>query len=276
MEGLAHMLKLLDDEEPSTQSALQAAFESTSGDLSDDIAALGIDLSPDDQAVLTNYLRPARRSRLIKAWSTPSHGVSALEEDWEQFEHLLSLIADFLHNGVTLRPSLSDLLDIWAQDFLSQQKTPTADKLRIWLFESDRLQGDNENYYHPKNSDLAHVLETGKGNPISLATLFQLIAQRCELSVTTSNYPGHFLARITVENQPNLVDCFNSGRLIPIDKLLRENKEISREAKFAVLTDCPLGISLLRIVRNLEVSFLKQNHPEDAKVFQAIAKALMP
>lgn len=276
MDSLPHMLKLLDDDEPNTQSALQTAFLNTSGDLSDDIAALGVDLSPKDQSSLEKYLQPARRIRLTEEWRSPANGVAGLDEDWEEFEHLLRLISDYLHNGVSLRPSLSDSLDLWAEEFQAAHKTPTTNKLRIWLFEEQRLVGNKDDYYHPNNSDLAYSMEKGHGNPIGLATIFQLIAQRCNLEVTTSNYPGHFLARITEDGLPVLVDCFNQGRLIPIDKLLAENKEISREAKFAILTDCPLGISLLRMIRNLELSFKKLKRTEDANIFRTIAESLTP
>lgn len=276
MDSLPHMLRLLDDDEPSTQSALKSAFSDTSGDLSDELAALGVDLSSKDQNTLSSYLEPARRKKLIEDWRTPATGISGLDEDWEEFEHLLRLLSDFLHNGINLRPSLSDSLDIWANEFLSSHNAPTADKLRLWLFEQGRLTGNKEDYYSPLNSDLAHSLNEGTGNPIGLAVIYQLIGQRCGLEISTSNYPGHFLARISINSSPNLVDCFNRGLLIPIDKLIQENKEISREAKFAVLTDCPLGVSLLRIVRNLELSFNKLKRTEDAKVLNAIAESLTP
>ncbi|MEO1857787.1 MAG: transglutaminase-like domain-containing protein [Rubritalea sp.] len=270
------MLKLLDDDEPAIQEALREEFSDTSGDLSNELAALAIDLKPADQRRLSLLLLPSRRETLIQEWRIPQGGADALDEDWESFENLLHLISDYLHDGVTLRPSLPDMLDMIAEDATVGLHHTTENNLRTWMFESGRFAGNKDNYYTPTNSDLSWCAETGLGNPISLALIYMLVARRLGLDVTGCNYPGHFLARIQLEGKPMLVDCFHKGRLIPVEEILSENKNISIYAKQAILTQAPLGHILLRILRNLEHSFSKLKYTEDAKIFKMIFESMQP
>lgn len=108
---LPHLIKLLDDTEPVTQAALKETFANSTGDISNELAALAIDLSPKDQAKISQLLLPARRSKLTSEWEIPVSGVIALSEDWDKFEHHLRIISDFLHDGISLRPSLPDVIE---------------------------------------------------------------------------------------------------------------------------------------------------------------------
>lgn len=273
---LPYLLKLLDDDEPATRDALKQEFADTSGDISHELAALAIDLPIQDQQKLSQLLLPGRRETLTNEWQVPCGGADAIAEDWESFEALLRLISDFLHDGVTLRPSLSDLLDSLAEEAASEILSLSANKLRQWMFESGRFIGNKENYYTPSNNDIAWVIDTGFGNPISLATVFLLIAQRLNLEASGCNYPGHFLARIHIDGAPVLVDCYNKGRLLPVDELLRDNKNISHVAKVTILTPCHLGHILMRILRNLENTYRRNDQIHDANLFKALFISLRP
>ena len=144
------------------------------------------------------------------------------------------------------------------------------------MFETERFSGNKTNYYLPSNSDISWVIDTGYGNPISLATIFMLVANRLNLDVSACNYPGHFLARIIIDGKPILVDCFNKGRLIPVEELLRDNKNISHIAKITVLTPCHLGHILMRILRNLENGYRRDHQKENADLFKLLCKSLEP
>lgn len=279
---LPHLIKLLDDKEPATQQALKHEFADSSGDVSNELTALGIglDLSKKEKAKLTKLLLPARRKTLMNEWQIPAGGKSAMAEDWDSFESHLRLISDYLHDGISLRPPLSDALDLIADDFSNNHEdtTTTADRLRQWMFVDGRFSGNKENYYLPQNSDLCWVADTGLGNPISLATLYMLVGQRLNLDISGCNYPGHFLARIYSGSEMQLVDCFHKGKLIPAQKILSEHKEISINAKIAIAGNASLGDILLRFLQNIEYGFKQSKDPSssetDVKLFSTLAKSL--
>ena len=268
---LPFLIKLLDDESEGTQTALQTAFEKFKGDISDGVASLAIDLSPEDRFKISALLHSGRRARLAQEWLVPSH----LDDDWESFEHLLRILCDFMHDGIALRSSLSDNLDILADDVERRIASLTVNKLRKYLFEDSLFSGPKEDYYALYHSDLCYALETGKANPISLCMIFQLVAQRLDLEVTACNYPGHFLARVHFDNKAHLVDCYNQGRLIPVEELLIENKTLSNEAKFAIHHPAPPRVILHRVLRNMEHAFHLQSKTEDVLLLQKLQSSLV-
>ncbi len=279
---LPYLLKLLDDQEPVIQAALITEFADSSGDLSHELTALGneVDLSPQDRAKLSHLLLPARRHTLMSEWQIPAGGKAAMAEDRDSFEYHLRLISDYLHDGISLRPSLSDTLDLLAEEFSEahQDALSSANTLREWLFVSEKFKGNKTHYYHTQNSDLCWVVDTGLGNPVSLTTLFILVARRLGIDVSGSNYPGHFLARIYHDNQNQLVDCFHKGKLIPVKKILSEHKEISQGAKAAIMHPTSLGDILARFLKNIEHALKLKSKSEsddpDLQLFKNLLASL--
>jgi hypothetical protein len=267
---LPHLLKLLDDESTETQAALAQQFAVFGGDISDELAALAYPLSAKDRNRLSGFLKPGKRSYLEKNWVVPSN----LEEDWEGFEHLLRLISDFIHDGITLRPSIHDSLDLLADEVDQKVTELSPNKLRKFLFSNNLFTGARKNYYSLQHSDLGYALQTGKGNPITLCMIFQLVAQRLDQEVSASNYPGHFLSRIRLSGADHLVDCFNGGRLIPVQEL-EENKQISRKAKFAIHREASPRVILFRILSNVENSLLQTEATEDALLVKRLCSSLL-
>ena len=74
--------------------------------------------------------------------------------------------------------------------------------------------GGNLNHYHdPDNSNLAAVLRTRRGIPISLAVLWMELAQGLGLGVQGVAFPGHFLIKVLLPDGQALLDPFNGHSL---------------------------------------------------------------
>ncbi|MBK1792577.1 transglutaminase family protein [Persicirhabdus sediminis] len=274
IKDLPHLLHLLDDADPQVRPAVESAFKDYDGDISDDVAALGIRMSDEVKNYLSGLLVHGRRRRLRDEWQVPTGGGRELCDDWERFEDLLGVLADFFHDGVDLRPSLPDELDLLADELREVNANPTADEMRKWLFAKKRYKGAAKQVDAVHHYDLCGVIESGEGNPTSLACLFMLLARRFQLNVEGCNYPGHFLARMDVDGKAFLVDCFHSGRKFEVAELLRKHPEISPYAKDAASHACPLGEILLRVVHELEHSYAAKNLDEDAALFRELRRSL--
>ena len=264
------LLKLLDDTNEEVQQGIQRALLEFEGDASHDLAALGIHLKSKDAKLLSSSLHAGRQKQLQKNWAMPAGGLSEPDGDYETFESLLRLISDFLHDGVTLRASLSDELDLLAEE--AETKVATAMELARWLFDSNRFSGNRVAPFDPRNSDLAWCLEEGQSNPIGLSIICLLVAQRLGLQVYGVNYPGHFLALIDTPDGPTLIDAFHNGRPILVKKLLADHPELSPQATKAVRRPCSLSAILLRVLANLNLSFNKASRFEDAEIIQDLMK----
>jgi hypothetical protein len=274
---LPYLIRLLDDKDPAVRPVVREHLSDFGGDISHDLAALGIDINFTGKKRLSRLLSPGRRETLRNEWVVPTAGAMAMEDDWENFENTLRQISDFLHDGITLRPSLSDSLDLLMEEVLDDHIAPTANELRCWLFVDGPFKGVGDNTTNTtelENFDLCHVINTHIGNATSLGCLFMLLGRRMGVQVDGCNYPEHFLARIDVEGRAQLIDCFHGGRKFDIDSLIEAHPEISEKARSAVYASSHLGVILLRFVREMQPSFIAVKRTEDAALFVELAKTL--
>ncbi|BDS05108.1 hypothetical protein NT6N_01480 [Oceaniferula spumae] len=273
---LPFLIRLLDDKDPAVRPVIREQFSEFGGDISQDLAALGIKVPASGKKRLVKLLEPGRRDTLRAEWLVPSGGASALEDDWESFEAILRQLSDFLHDGITLRPSLSDSLDLLADEIREEISDPSADELRLWLFDDRRFTGVKEKADVEKNFDLCRVIDHKKGNPTSLGFLYILMGRRVGANVEGCNYPGHFLTRIEADGMSYLVDCFHSGRRFDISTLLDNHPEISDKARHAIDSPGNLGLILLRYITELQYSLAASGRDEDALLFKELIQTLKP
>jgi len=268
---LSVLLRLLDDETPEIRTRVAERLAAGEGDVSEALAELGWEGSAADRDLLSALLLPARRETLRTEWSMPSGG---LGDDWDQLEYLLRLLSDFLHDGVTLRQSLSDALDLLAEEAEENDAADSEEALRHFLFETGRFRGNKESYYDPRNSDLAFVVEAGTSNPIGLCLIYLFTARRLGLDVTGVGFPGHFLCRIQDEGQPVIIDCFDNGKRHHLASLLAAHPELGREQREALKYPAEPGAILNRVLLNLASSFAGMKQDEDAALIAELRETL--
>ena len=271
---LPYLLRLLDDNDPAVRPVVSKKLSSFGGDISHDLAALGIQVNLNQKKYLADMLAAGSRQTLRDEWQIPSGGVLALGEDWEGFENILRQLSDFLHDGITLRPSMTDSLDMLVEEILEDIPVPSANDLRHWLFIKGKFRGAAKAADAEKYFDLSHVIEQREGNPTSLGCIFMLVGQRLSIQVDGCNYPGHFLNRISINGEAHLVDGFHRGRKFNIGELLDAHPEISNHAKSAVAQTSHLGVIILRCLKELESTFVASGKIDDAELFNELIKTL--
>jgi regulator of sirC expression with transglutaminase-like and TPR domain len=72
---------------------------------------------------------------------------------------------------------------------------PTIDGLTRHLFQEVELQGDVDDYSHPRNSLLDSVLDRRRGIPITLSVVVMEVGRRVGVQLEGIGMPGHFLVR---------------------------------------------------------------------------------
>ncbi len=257
---LASILFLLDDPDPVVQEAVQAYVGRYDGDMSAALAEENASLTAQERSILTQYTLPARRKQLLESWMMPTRFLHSQSQDWETFEFLLSLLSDYLHDGVSPRSNISDALDELADEVEHAGRASTSRDLAAYLFKSDCFMGNKLQYYAAQNSNIGWVLESRIGNPISLVIIYMLVSQRVGLPVYGCNYPGHFLAWVEDHQEPYLVDCYMKGRELNPKQLLRQNAQLSQAARHALHGPCDLSAIVQRVLNNIMSAFAKDAH----------------
>lgn len=186
-------------------------------------------------------------------------------------------------------------LDVWLEMHYDLTSFEKIKILNYVFFDVYRFLGDNEDYHNPDNSYLSRVFERKKGNPISLAIIYSLVAQRLRLPVFGINLPQHFIVGY-LENysdteplrlndtkimipEPNTrvqfyINPFNKGSIFPRENLYVFLKQVNiepREEYFLPGTNIEI---LKRMVRNLISAYEKLKNPAMISQFEAMMAVL--
>lgn len=145
------------------------------------------------------------------------------------------------------------------------------------LFDEEGFDGNREDYYNPRNSYIASVLESRRGNPITLALIYKCVAERLPIAVEGIGAPGHFLLQVPVEGSNALIDPFYGGRILTRAEAIRRVEQTTGCAVpecVDVLTPVSHEQWLERILNNLQVVFAQTNCPEDLAAMRELAALL--
>ncbi len=168
------------------------------------------------------------------------------------------------------KPELGVALDRLAQDFRATGRPWHPEALSAWLFVEKGLRGDTRDYYNARNSNLLHVIQYGRGIPISLSCIFILVGARLGLDIRGCNFPGHFLAHARSGGLDLLFDCFDAGRLLsPF-----ETNAIRKAEPRLLETRMPSEVIVTRVLRNLTVAYEHSGEFEKMQYVQGLLSEL--
>ena len=202
-EQLPHLLQLLDDDSPVVQEEIGRALQSLGPELAHELDTMEPPAEGAIREKVQRLVEPWAREQLLSAWPD-WQSESSFEK---RLERGLGCIAAY-QTGTLYSDTLPDLLGQLTDGSKASDPLEWARE----LFQERGLSGNVRNYYHPRNSNLVHVLKTGMGNPISLTCIYILTSRKLGWQVEGCNNPGHFLARATTEEGTFYIDCFNAGR----------------------------------------------------------------
>ena len=148
-------------------------------------------------------------------------------------------------------------------DFGSEPESIMA-AINRYLFQTQRYQGNEDNYYSADNSYLNRVIDQRRGNPISLCMIYQLVGRRLGLPVTGIGLPGHFLCRFQTPRQDYYIDAFNKGRLLTKTDCMKYLKQAGYEFHETFLMPASSRRILLRMCSNLHQIYQRDNQAADA------------
>lgn len=172
-------------------------------------------------------------------------------------------------------------LDVWLE--MNYELSP-YEKVRIInyvLYEVNGFKGNVDNYHDPSNSFINQVLESKRGNPILMAVVYILIAQKLNIPIHGVNLPQHFvlayteeIGRSNVEMRFNdieellkadngkvlfYINAFNGGAIFTKGNLQQFLSQINIETRPDFLVPCSNLDIVKRILRNLASAYEKQN-----------------
>jgi regulator of sirC expression with transglutaminase-like and TPR domain len=151
------------------------------------------------------------------------------------------------------------------------------DQIRIInnvLFNSLRFSANTKNFHSPANSMLSSVLDTKKGNPISLCAIYMLVAQKLGLPVYGVNLPNLFVLTYNSADITFYINAFNKGLIFRRQDIYNylEHLKIAPKEEFFEPTDSHQIV--MRSLRNLAFAFEKLGEAEKVLEIQELLQIL--
>lgn len=276
---LEAMLYLLDDEDEQIIEAVESQ-----------LMAMGPEIIPSLEKYWQNNQDPLRAFRIenlirhiqdaeiekdLKIW------LAGNGDNLQEACLLINRIHYPSYNYDFVKQFISEIsLDCWL--LLYNASTP-AEKVFVLnqiFFQKFGFKGNTENYNHPDNSFFSRVIETKRGNPITLCCLYSIVAQRLGIPIFGVNLPHHFVLayceelsdlanQIKQNDQPldrnkfgKVLFYINPFKLgitmskIQIEEFLKTNSIPEQTSFFEPCTNIEI---VKRMLRNLQFAYSEQN-----------------
>jgi regulator of sirC expression with transglutaminase-like and TPR domain len=141
--------------------------------------------------------------------------------------------------------------------------------------------GNVKNHQDPQNSYINQVLESKKGNQISLAIIYATVAQKLDIPVYGVNLPQHFILGYLDEGKQEqdysvlfYINAFNKGAIFgkhDVDQFLRQ---LNLEPQPGYYTPCSNTEIIGRIIRNLISAYTHQGAIEKVEELKELQDLL--
>ncbi|MGI4020260.1 MAG: transglutaminase-like domain-containing protein [Janthinobacterium lividum] len=153
--------------------------------------------------------------------------------------------------------------DIWLQMIYESSAVEKIKLMNHVFYNIYGFSGNTANHQDPQNSYLSQVMEMKKGNQISLAVVYSVIAQKLDIPVFGVNLPQHFILAYVDESADQetengilfYINTFNKGFIFgkrDVDMFL---KQLDLKPEKQYYEPCSNQEIIKRILRNLISSY---------------------
>jgi regulator of sirC expression with transglutaminase-like and TPR domain len=189
------------------------------------------------------------------------------------------IVAKYQYPGLDENTVRNQVLAIQKDVWLEINNKQTAlEKVRIInkvLFGIHHFHGNAKTFHSPLNSYINTVLETKKGNPLSLSILYSVIAQNLNLPIYGVNLPNHFVLAYMDEHSISqflpdsngygvlfYINPFSKGSIFDADEIKEFLDGINQPYSRDYFEPCSNTSIIKRMITNLIASFQEVGNSE--------------
>lgn len=255
-EEIKALVSLLDDEDSEVLNHVEQK-----------IISLGSEIIPFLEHEWENNFNPLVQKRLEELIHTVQfeflkEKLATWKETQEQ--DLLEgmwLIATYQYPDLELSKLKKELEQIYYEAWLEfKNDAHPFDHVKILnsvIFSKLKFGANTKNFHSPGNSMINIVLESRKGNPITLCIIYMLVAQKLKLPIYGVNLPNLFILTYKSEETQFYINAFNRGLIFSKGDIDNYISHLHLNAKEMFYQPCSNIDIITRVLRNLSVSFEK-------------------
>lgn len=165
--------------------------------------------------------------------------------------------------------------DIWLEINLQQtafEKIKTFNKV---FYEIHHFKGNTQAFHSPLNSFINTVLETKKGNPLTLSLIYSVIAQQLDIPVYGVNLPNHFVVCYMDKDKIQLmmdekskygvlfyINTYSKGTIFYENDIVQFLAQLKVTPERNHFEPCSNSVMIQRMITNLIASFQQVGNAE--------------
>jgi len=254
---LKALISLLDDEDDNIFTHIE-----------EKIISIGEEMIPLLETEWESNLNPLVQKRiedLVHSLQYDSLKIKLKEWFAEEDPDLLKgmwLIATYQYPDLEFEKLKQDLEQLYYEAWLEfKPDAHPYDKVKILnsvIFNKIKFRANTKNFHSPGNSMINVVMETKKGNPISLCVIYMLVAQKLKLPVHGVNLPNLFI--LTYKDPDSIqfyINAFSRGLIFSKEDIDNYIAELRITPQDSFYEPCKQKDIVKRTMRNLINSFEK-------------------
>jgi len=190
----------------------------------------------------------------------------------------LWLVATYLYPDLDYSKLKSELeqvfYDVWLEfktDVLPYEQVKILNSV---MFDKLKFKPNSKNFHAVSNSMINRVLETKKGNPLSLCAIYMLVAQKLKMPVYGVNLPNLFILVYKTGKHQFYINAFNRGIIFTRDDIDNYIVHLNLTPIDLFYEPCTNKDAVRRLMRNLMASFDKIGDHDKSEEIKILLHAI--
>lgn len=174
----------------------------------------------------------------------------------------LWIVATYQYPDLSLSKLKQDVeqlfYDVWVDFKPDMHPDEQIRAMNSAFFSKLKFAPNTKHFHSPANSMINQVLESRRGNPITLCVLYMLIAKRLNLPVYGVNLPNLFV--LTYKNSSGIqfyINVFNRGLIFTTKDIDQYIDQLNIKRVDTFYQPCTNADVVRRVLRNLTLAFEK-------------------
>ncbi|MDJ1484562.1 transglutaminase-like domain-containing protein [Cytophagaceae bacterium DM2B3-1] len=171
------------------------------------------------------------------------------------------LVATYQYPDLSLERLKKDLEQIYYDAWLEFKADVHAyDQVKILnsvMFSKLKFAANTKNFHSPANCMINIVLDSKRGNPISLCVIYMLIAHKLKLPIYGVNLPNLFILTFKTADTQFYINVFNKGIVFSRSDIDSYIKQLNLPPSDIFYEPCSNVDIIKRVLRNLSLAFEK-------------------
>jgi regulator of sirC expression with transglutaminase-like and TPR domain len=269
------LISLLDDDDHEIQTHVVGKIKSLGGDVIPYLEKVWENTGLSSPVLqkrieeLIHELQFQTVNNKLKLW-TEGGALDLLEGLW--------IISSYQYPEISLEKLRAEIeqifYEVWIEFKPNMHPTDQIKVMNSVIFDKLKFGPNTKNFHSVSNSMINIVLDSHKGNPISLCAIYMLVGQKLGLPIYGVNLPNLFVLTYKSDIVQFYINVFNRGLVFYKSDIDNYIGQLNLKASDIFYEPCSNINIIKRVLRNLALSYEKTSDTEKLQEVETLMKAV--